>query len=118
MGEVGSTENGQIPNLASAWDDQWVEHFGGVDAPYLREGYRPAGFEPLENPFYAALPFNDIDATGKPRSDLARYGPRAVGTGDGTGALNTDSILKNRWLRMCEGWQSGIRLGGGCGAFW
>ncbi len=55
-GEAAGDANGHIPNLAGAWDDLWMQHFGGIDDPDGRDGWRPAGFIPEENPFYAALP--------------------------------------------------------------
>lgn len=47
-------------NLDSAWDRKWKENFGGLDSPILRNGFYPARFQPRQNPFYVALPFNDI----------------------------------------------------------
>jgi hypothetical protein len=35
--------------------------YGGIDDPVRRKGYEPAGFKPLENPFYAALPYGDME---------------------------------------------------------
>lgn len=49
-----------LANRSSAWTENWVEAYGGVDKPHQRNGYLPAGFTPLENPFYCALPYNDI----------------------------------------------------------
>ena len=60
IGEPGSEENGYIPNNSSAWDDLWLQHYGGVDDPSNRNGYFPANFTPKENPFYIALPYNDF----------------------------------------------------------
>ena len=31
-----------------------------IDDPDARDGCRPAGFEPQMNPFYVALPYNDM----------------------------------------------------------
>ncbi len=33
---------GESGNAASAWDDLWEKHFGGVDDPERRRKYRPA----------------------------------------------------------------------------
>jgi len=44
----------------SAWDDNWVKTNGGVDSPDDRNGYSTAGHASKLNPFYVALPFNDI----------------------------------------------------------
>jgi hypothetical protein len=47
-------------NVASAWDVNWTNNYGGTDSAYDREGYLPRGFVPRLNPFYIALPFNDV----------------------------------------------------------
>lgn len=62
-GEGADASNGYIANEASAWDEQWAAHYGGLDNPSKRSGYYPAGFTPKENPFYVALPYNDISAS-------------------------------------------------------
>ena len=36
-------------------------HFGGEDAPTNRNNFTPVGFIPKQNPFYAALPYNDVE---------------------------------------------------------
>jgi len=68
---------GEKGNEASAWDPQWVKHFGGVDDPDKRKGFLPAGFTPKENPFYCALPYNDV--AGRP---------------------GVKSALKDRWVEV------------------
>lgn len=44
-GEAASSDNGNISNAASAWDDSWADHSA------------------KENPFYFALPYNDFSET-------------------------------------------------------
>jgi hypothetical protein len=61
---------GEKGNAASAWDPQWVKNFGGVDDPEKRAGYLPAGFAPKRNPFYCALPCNDVAGRPGVRSEL------------------------------------------------
>jgi hypothetical protein len=63
-GEPADQSNGYIANAASAWDGNWEKHYGGYDDPGNRNGYFPSAFTPKENPFYAALPYNDLDANG------------------------------------------------------
>jgi hypothetical protein len=53
VGEPGS-------GPSSAWDDNWQKNYGGADSPGHRQGYLPAGHAPKVNPFYVALPFNDL----------------------------------------------------------
>ena len=98
VGEPGSAANKNIPNIASAWDDMWMQNFGGVDSPDHRNDYAPALFVPRENPFYVALPFNDFDAQGVHKSDLASYVPWASGQDD-----PANSLLKNRWIKIRKG---------------
>ncbi|HSW66286.1 MAG TPA: hypothetical protein VLI54_04080 [Bacillota bacterium] len=68
VGEPADDSNDYISNAPSAWDGQWQSHYGGVDNPNSRSGYSPAGFTPHENPFYFALPFNDITESGVRKS--------------------------------------------------
>jgi hypothetical protein len=58
VGETGSGAN----NTRSAWDPNWEGTYGGVDDPLRRNGFEPTGFRPLQNPFYAALPYFDMQA--------------------------------------------------------
>ena len=57
---VGETGSGPA-NTHSAWEQDWVGRYGGVDDPVRRKGYEPAGFRPHENPFYVALPYCDME---------------------------------------------------------
>jgi len=59
VGEEACRAN-PVHNKASSWDMRWVKTFGGVDHPYKRSGFHPKGFKPKANPFYVALPYNDI----------------------------------------------------------
>jgi hypothetical protein len=65
VGESADSDNGYIANSASAWDENWQDHYGGIDAPGSRNNYQPASFQPKENYFYVALPYNDLDLHGK-----------------------------------------------------
>src|SRR5258707_614029 len=58
---VGETGSGPA-NTRSAWDPHWEGTYGGVDDPVRRNGFEPVGFRPLQNPFYAALPYCDMQA--------------------------------------------------------
>lgn len=73
VGESASEDNGGISNYASAWDEDWQQRFGGVDAPTNRTGYKPANFSPQENPFYIALPYNDLNNKGTRKSQANDY---------------------------------------------
>jgi len=65
VGEAPTAEN-PTPNHASSWDEKWASHFGGYDNPdpKARDGFLPAAFTPKQNPFYVALPYNDLGKDG------------------------------------------------------
>lgn len=73
VGESASQDNGGIANSASAWDENWQQHYGGVDLPTNRSGYKPANFSPQENPFYIALPYNDLNNNGSRKYQANDY---------------------------------------------
>ena len=56
-----AAEGNPVPNTQSAWDPNWVTHFGGDDNPFARMNFMPVSFIPRQNPFYVALPYNDVD---------------------------------------------------------
>jgi hypothetical protein len=111
----GSSED----NAISAWDDDWLEHYGGVDEPdavrLAANDYFPARFTPRENPFYADLPYDDFDGRGRPLNERTRVVPWAsqyeAELTDATTRGQPFSLLKNRWIRL-------IRNGNICYAQW
>lgn len=94
VGEDASGANGYISNSPSAWDEQWQQHFGGVDSPTTRNGYRPDGFTPKENPFYIALPYNDFDSNGHRKSTAHNC------ANSGATSLQHYSWCKNTWVAV------------------
>lgn len=57
------TENNPTPNDKSSWDTQWMQSFGGYDDPDATKRtdfFTPVAFTPKQNPFYVALPYNDV----------------------------------------------------------
>lgn len=63
----GSSGYNSTTNYKSAWDQAWTKNFGGVDCPKKRFGIAqpgsitlPGKFAPTLNPYYVALPYNDI----------------------------------------------------------
>jgi hypothetical protein len=93
VGEAPGPDNANISNAESAWDGNWQTHFGGFDDPDHRNGYNPAAFTPTENPFYFALPYNDLDAAGHRKSSASNC-PNA-------GA--SISWCKNGWIKITKG---------------
>jgi hypothetical protein len=102
----GSSED----NALSAWDDDWLAHYGGLDDYGPRDGaadFFPTGFAPQENPFYFDLPYNDFDARGRSRPDRERVVPwaaqyaRELANSKRSG--KQFSLLKNRWVEISFG---------------
>lgn len=96
VGEAADESNGHIHNRSSTWVVEWEEAFGGVDDPERRCDHLPCDFTPKENPFYAALPYNDIDGSCQAKSsqkEIPWYNPNSP-TKEG------DSEIKNRWLEV------------------
>lgn len=58
-------------NCSSAWVHDWKTRYGGVDNPAGRRGFLPIGFIPRQNPFYVALPYNDIEG-GHTKTEAAQ----------------------------------------------
>jgi hypothetical protein len=63
----GSTPISSTDNVASAWDEDWRANNNGTDTPDARDGYFPAHHGATINPFYVALPFNDLAFPEKAR---------------------------------------------------
>ncbi len=90
------TENNPTPNNASAWDQNWQANFGGCDVPAPRAGYCPAGFVPALNPFYIALPYNDVAKGGGHRPEASKVIPWFWQNYRGDGI----SVCKGRWVAV------------------
>ncbi len=106
IGELPTPGN-PTPNTVSAWDKLWTSNYGGYDDPdpRSRDGFLPKRFVPGQNPFYFALPYNDISKTGT--KDSARTIPWF----EETFYRNGRTIVKGRWIA--------IRMGGKtCYAQW
>lgn len=90
----GSTPISSTTNVASAWDQDWRSNNGGSDTPNDRSGYMPAHHAARVNPFYVALPFNDLAFPDKARRWLPAgwYRPSRGG--------KQVSACQNRWLEI------------------
>jgi len=87
---------GENNSTTSAWDSDWVASYGGEDTPDSRDDYNPASFTPNENPFYVALPYNDLDDDGGLRkSESSSIIPWATSNDS-----IDSSICKNRWIKI------------------
>ena len=90
------TQNNPTPNTMSAWDQNWQANFGGYDSPDRRDGYLPADFTPHLNPFYAALPYNDVAKGGVHRPEASTVIPWFWESYRGDGI----SVCKGRWIAI------------------
>jgi hypothetical protein len=99
---IGETPagNNPIPNRSSAWDSNWARNFGGSDSPEPseRRGFIPTRFTPRQNPFYIALPFNDVSG-GRTKSESPKIIPWFHETFEKSG----QSVLKGRWVAIRNG---------------
>lgn len=95
-----AAKNNPVPNDKSSWDVNWAKNYGGTDSPDTSEraGYLPAKFTPGQNPFYIALPYNDMQKGGHKPEASAKVpwfwkdykGP-------------DKSVLKGRWIAIRHG---------------
>jgi len=89
--------NNPVPNQASSWDPEWMRNYGGFDTPdsTKRRGYYPATFIPGQNPFYCALPYNDVThGSTKPEA------PRVIPWFHESYAKFGQSVCRDRWLAI------------------
>lgn len=90
------TQHNPVPNTMSSWDMNWQANFGGYDDPDRRNGYLPAGFMPKLNPFYIALPYNDVARGGGHRPEASEVIPWFWRDYRGDGI----SVCKGRWIAI------------------
>jgi TonB family protein len=88
------------PQHQSVWDKDWLKSFGGVDnpEPAARHDYIPISFVPGQNPFYCALPYNDVEqGRFKPEA------PTVIPWFKQVHAEPGQSVCKDRWLAIRKG---------------
>jgi hypothetical protein len=84
----------------SSWDQNWMQNYGGIDDPdpNARQNYIPTKFVPRQNPFYCALPYNDVThGQFKPEVPLVIPWFRTAYTEPGR------SVCKDSWLAIRKG---------------
>lgn len=94
------TPNNPTPNHKSSWDAQWAINFGGFDNPdpAARANFIPKKFIPRQNPFYVALPYNDVTrGTTKPESRRVIPWFKQAFEREGK------SVCKGRWVAIRHG---------------
>lgn len=99
-GENASANN-PVSNHASSWDLNWASNYGGFDNPdpdarlHEAQDYRPKSFIPRLNPFYFALPYNDVtQGTTKPEARTCIPWFRTAFVKEG------QSVLRDRWIAI------------------
>ncbi|MFI5615180.1 hypothetical protein [Amycolatopsis sp. NPDC051903] len=114
VGEVFDPNAEDGSQVRSAYDDRWLEHYGGCDGAVVAgnceterrtaaNGFFPIRLVPRENPFYLDLPFDDVgnEAAHRQRAQVvpwARDEYYSARISD-----RTFSLLKNRWVRIRNG---------------
>ncbi len=113
IGEL-PTKNNPTPNHASSWDPNWATNYGGYDDPDTthRRGFIPATFIPRQNPFYCALPYNDVTrGTSKPEARVVIPWFRQAFEQEG------HTVCKGRWLAIRHGNRVAYAQWEDCGPF-
>ncbi len=93
--------NNPVHNFSSSWDLNWESSYGGYDNPNpgSRHNFIPANFIPRQNPFYIALPYNDVThGSTKPEAKVVIPWFRNA-VADGTWAEG-QSVCRNRWIAI------------------
>jgi hypothetical protein len=91
---------GEKGNRKSVWDAHWEHNYGGTDSPdpSVRRNYIPMAFVPRQNPFYCALPYNDVmHDQFRPEAPLVIPWFKQAYTGPG------QSVCRNRWIAIRKG---------------
>jgi hypothetical protein len=109
IGEQAGERNA-TPNCKSSWDVQWSVNFGGVDDPdpakricnHTLGEFRPKDFIPKLNPFYVALPYNDVVDSQSHKPEAARVIPWFARMRPEPGK----TVCKGRWIQIYRGGRS------------
>lgn len=91
----GATPMSSMTNLQSAWDGNWVHNNGGADDQYALSGYASSEHASTLNPFYVALPFNDLAYPDKTNRWLPQNWSRPSRRGE-----KMVSACQHRWIEI------------------
>lgn len=113
IGEL-PTKNNPTPNHASSWDSNWASNYGGYDDPDTthRRGFIPAAFVPRQNPFYCALPYNDV-TRGSTKAEAKVVIPWFRQAFEQEG----HTVCKGRWIAIRHGNRVAYAQWEDCGPF-
>lgn len=106
--------NNPVPNSRSSWDLNWTGNYGGFDNPERsqRRNYIPVSFIPRQNPFYCALPYNDVThGQFKPEAPLMIPWFKQAYYGQG------QSVCWHRWIAIRKGNRTCYAQWEDCGPF-
>ena len=106
--------NNPVPNFRSCWDANWTNNYGGFDNPETsaRRNYIPVAFVPRQNPFYFALPYNDVThGQFKPEAPLVIPWFKQAYTGQG------QSVCWHHWIAIRKGNRTCYAQWEDCGPF-
>ena len=110
-----TSENNPVANHQSSWDAQWEANYGGIDDPdpnHRTVDFHPANFVPRQNPFYVALPYNDV-SSGRTKDEATRMIPWFKEAFKEHGK----SICHDRWLALRFGERVCYAQWSDCGPF-
>jgi len=95
-----AAQNNPVHNFSSSWDLYWWKTFGGYDDPNATGRRRlpdggtiPAAFIPQQNPFYVALPYNDVSG-GRHKAEARKVIPWFTSLFEQEGK----SVCRDRWV--------------------
>lgn len=109
-----AAQNNPVANHKSSWDASWTQNYGGFDNPdpSRRHDYIPISFVPRQNPFYIALPFNDVShGQFKPETPMVVPWFRQAVVQQG------HSVCKDRWVAIRHGTRICYAQWEDCGPF-
>lgn len=112
IGEAPAGRN-RTPNHKSSWDTKWQENFGGYDDPDRNNrsyDFRPKAFIPKLNPFYVALPFNDMTNPEIAKQKIPWYKQMRA-------RMPTGSVCRGIWIAIRHGNKTCFAQWEDCGPF-
>jgi hypothetical protein len=92
--------NNPVSNDKSSWDLNWTANYGGFDPPEgsNRQNYIPVAFVPRQNPFYVALPYNDV-TNGQFKAEA----PLMIPWFNQAYTVPGQSVCKDHWVAIRKG---------------